>query len=201
MEPDSALESEDDNTPIEERDSFLPVDQFTEAMGRQATHSLEDLLCLPLAEDGIRRGIYCNFAASASQPNTLYNAYVKRISIYNLIAEKSEALIFLQRAKVSDDDGKDEEYNDTKRTSEDEYENPDMSSDSEELDEGDIEFINAENVRVIMKNAGPSAEEVTHNVRNDTKYHLLKADRTYKKSFHYRQLCRQDVEVNFRNSL
>lgn len=150
-------------------------------------------MCLPLAEDGIRRGIYCNFAASASQPNTLYNAYVKRISIYNLIAEKSEALIFLQRAKVSDDDGKDEEYNDTKGTSEDEYENPDMSSDSEELDEGDIELINAENVRVIMKNAGPSAEEVTHNVRNDTKYHLLKADRTYKKSFHYRQLCRQEV--------
>ncbi|KAJ9352168.1 hypothetical protein DTO280E4_7921 [Paecilomyces variotii] len=141
MEPDSALESEDDNTPIEERDSFLPVDQFTEAMGLSS------------------------------------------------------------RAKVSDDDGKDEEYNDTKGTSEDEYENPDMSSDSEELDEGDIELINAENVRVIMKNAGPSAEEVTHNVRNDTKYHLLKADQTYKKSFHYRQLCRQDVEVNFRNSL
>ncbi|KAJ9395321.1 hypothetical protein DTO282F9_7777 [Paecilomyces variotii] len=75
---------------------FLPAIPFeVQMLFEKDTWSLEDFLCLPLPEDDTRRGIYCNVATSASQPNALYNAYVgsalnlkKRISTHKLIAEK-----------------------------------------------------------------------------------------------------------------
>lgn len=41
-----------------------------------------------------------------------------------------------------------------------------------ELDEGDMEVINAENVRVIVK-AGPSTKQVEESVKKDSRYRIL----------------------------
>lgn len=52
-----------------------------------------------------------------------------------------------------------------------------MRSDEEELDESDIEVINAENVRIIVKRAGPSTAEVKENVQKNTRYRILRGHR------------------------
>lgn len=73
--------------------------------------------------------------------------------------------------KLQDNDGEEEDkdYEDC-----DEYEDPHISTDDEELDKGDIEVINNENVRIVKKHTGPSTAIIENTMKADTKYHLLK---------------------------